>query len=220
VKRPRGGAGAALLLLAGAVRLAAQDPWTALDRAAAAYATLQTLSADFVQIVDNPLFGGPDTTRGRLYLEPPSRFAMRFSDPAGDRIVADGRFLWLYTPSTTPGQVIRTRIPAGGGLTPNLFGQFVDRPRERYRTRWIREERLAGGGTADVIGLEPLDPDAPFRSAAIWIDRASGLLARVEIIERTGQGRTVALRGVRTNAGVPVRELSFAPPGGVRVVDH
>ena len=48
-----------------------QDPWPVLDRASAAYARITTLSADFVQIVDNPMIGGPDTTRGRLFLERP-----------------------------------------------------------------------------------------------------------------------------------------------------
>ncbi len=219
-RRPAVCAALTLLALGSAAPVAGQDPWPALDRAAAAYAALETLAADFVQIVDNPLFGDPDTTHGRLYLRPPGRFAMRFSDPAGDRIVADGRYLWLYTPSTTPGQVIRTRIPASGGLSPNLIGQFVDRPRERYQARWVREERLAGGGAADVLALQPLDPEAPYRNATIWIDRASGLLARVEITERTGQGRTVALRGVRANAAVPGRELTFTPPSGVRIVDQ
>ncbi|MGH7645522.1 MAG: LolA family protein, partial [Gemmatimonadales bacterium] len=50
-----------------AIRPSVQDPGPILDRASAAYATVRTLSADFVQVVVNPLVGGPDTTRGRLY---------------------------------------------------------------------------------------------------------------------------------------------------------
>src|SRR6266550_951056 len=84
-----------------------QDPLTVLDRATSSFDTVRTLAADFVQIVDNPMLGDPDTTRGRLFQQKPNYFAMRFSDPKNDRIVADGRRLWLYTPSTTPGQVIR-----------------------------------------------------------------------------------------------------------------
>ena len=101
---------AALLLSAyPPIRLSAQDPWPVLDHASQTYQTITTLSADFVQVIVNPMIGSPDTTRGRLYQMRPSRFAMRFTEPKGDRIVADGRYLWLYTPSTTPGQVIRDR---------------------------------------------------------------------------------------------------------------
>src|SRR2546426_643729 len=111
----------------------APDPWPVLDRASQTYQSISTLSADFVQIVENPLVGAPDTTRGKLYQMRPSRFAMRFAVPKGDRIVADGRYLWLYTPSTTPGQVIRARIP--DVRTPGRRGAS-SRFRLRPEYRW------------------------------------------------------------------------------------
>jgi outer membrane lipoprotein carrier protein len=116
------------------------DPWPILDHAGAAFQAARTIAADFVQVITNPLVGAPDTTRGRLFQQRPSRFAMRFSDPAGDRIVADGRQLWLYTPSTTPGQVIRGRIPDTGTTGPNLIGQFVERPGTLHRA--VRAQRF------------------------------------------------------------------------------
>src|SRR6266568_4822853 len=76
-----------------------QDPGPVLDRASAAYQTVTTFSAAFTQVIINPLIGAPDTTRGTLYQMRPNHFAMRFSHPKGDRIVADGRNLWIYTPS-------------------------------------------------------------------------------------------------------------------------
>ena len=199
--------------------LLTQDPWPVLDRASAAYARITTLTADFTQVVDNPLIGAPDTTRGRLFLERPGRFAMRFTEPQGDRLVADGRYLWLYTPSTTPNQVIRTRVPASGGVTPNLIGQFVDRPRERYQARWVKADST-GGGTADVVALTPLDATAGYREAAIWVSRADGIVRRVEIVEATGQRRVVALHGLESNTAIAPRELRFTPPAGARVVDQ
>ena len=141
-----------ILLLAAAVLSAgppvrqSADPWPILDRASATYQTIASLSADFVQIITNPMIGTPDTTRGRLYQMRPSRFAMRFTAPKGDRIVADGRYLWLYTPSTTPGQVIRSRIPEYGTTGPNLIGQFVEQPRERYTAQYVLADSLPDGG--------------------------------------------------------------------------
>lgn len=200
-------------------RLTAQDPWPILDRASAAYQTVTSLSSDFIQIVENPLLGLPDTTRGRLYQQRPDRFAMRFTRPAGDRIVADGRWFWLYTPSTTPGQVIRTAIPAAGPTGPNLIGQFVERPLERYAARYLRADALESG-PADVVALIPHDRDAPYREAVIWVSRKDGLLRRIEIAERSGQRRVVILRNLSVNAAVPRREFTFSPPAGSRVVDQ
>src|SRR2546428_729751 len=200
-------------------RLTAQDPWPVLDHASQTYQTIANLSADFVQVVANPMIGAPDTTRGRLYQMRPSRFAMRFTDPKGDRIVADGRYLWLYTPSTTPGQVIRSRIPEVGTTGPNLIGQFVEHPRERYTARYVRSDSL-GDGVADIVTLKPKTGDQPYTAATIWIRRDDGLVQRMEIAETSGQDRTVVLTNLKVNAGVPGREFTFSPPGGVRGADQ
>ncbi len=204
----------ALLLL-----VALQDPGPVLDRASAAYQTIRTLSAEFTQVVANPLLGAPDTTRGKLYQMRPSHFAMRFTRPRGDRIVADGRHLWLYTPSTTPGQVIRTAIPSAGTTGPNLIAQFVERPRERYRARYLRADSLAGRMT-DVVALVPRARDLPYSEAVVWIDRSDGLVRRIEIEETSGQRRTLVLDKLAVNRGVPGREFTFSPPAGLRVVDQ
>jgi len=200
--------------------LQAPDPWPILDRASATYQTITSLSAEFVQIITNPMIGTPDTTRGRLYQMRPSRFAMRFTAPKGDRIVADGRFLWLYTPSTTPGQVIRSRIPEYGTTGPNLIGQFVEQPRERYTAQYVRPDSLPDASPVDVIRLVPKGHEQPYSEAKIWVGREDGLVHRVEIVESSGQERTVMLRNIKVNRGVPGRELTFSPPAGIRVVDQ
>src|SRR5262245_61203996 len=117
-----------LLLSLATSYLTAQSAPEALARAERAYQGVTTLRAEFVQTIDNPMLGKPETAAGTVFIGRPDRFAMRFSDPAGDRLVADGEWLWAYTPSTVPGQVIRQPIPHGGALTPNLFAQFVERP--------------------------------------------------------------------------------------------
>jgi len=214
----------AIAALAFSLALQSPDPWPILDRASQTYQTVTSLSANFVQIITNPMIGTPDTTRGRLYQMRPSRFSMRFTAPKGDRIVADGRFLWLYTPSTTPGQVIRSRIPEYGTTGPNLIGQFVEQPRERYTAQYVRADSLPDGGRpggpADVIRLVPKGYDQPYSEATIWVGREDALVHRVDIVESAGQERTVILRNIRVNGGVPGRELTFSPPAGIRVVDQ
>ncbi len=194
------------------------DPWLILDHASSAFEAVRTLVADFVQVITNPMIGDPDTTRGRLFQQRPSRFAMRFSDPAGDRIVADGRYLWLYTPSTTPGQVIRGRIPATGTTGPNLISQFVERPRERYSARYVRGDSTATGWV-DVVALTPRDASLPYSAAELSVGREDGLVRSIEISEASGQQRVILLRSLQVNVAVPSREFRFVVPAGVTVVD-
>jgi chaperone LolA len=191
-----------------------------LERANLAYRSVRTFAADFTQVVINPMVGEPDTTRGRLYQQPPGLFAMRFTQPKGDRIVADGRSLWLYTPSTTPDQVIRTPIPKTGTTGPNLIGQFVDHAHDRYQARYLRSDTLSREGVTDVIALNPKDQSVPYRTAVIWIARSDSLIRRMEISEETGQQRIIVLRGLQVNVAVPVGEFKFSVPRGVIVVDQ
>src|SRR6266516_3660242 len=106
----------------------------------------------------------------RVEPQPPSvgddAVVLRFTEPQDDRIVADGRRLWLYTPSTTPGQVIRMAIPGTGTTGPNLIGQFVERPRERYTARYVRVDSLPDG-PVDVIALKPHAKDLPYSEASV-----------------------------------------------------
>lgn len=198
--------------------LSAQDPFAVLARARAAYDTIHTLRADFIQIVDNPMVGAPDTTRGVLYQEPPSRFTMNFTHPKGDRILSDGKYLWVYTPSTTPGQVIRTPLPSNGSTGPNLIGQFVEHSEERYHARFLRTDSSAAG-VNDVIHLEPVKTDQPYTAADLTITR-SGLVTRLDIVETSGQKRVLIFSKHQLNVGVSGRTFRFTPGAGVRVVDQ
>ena len=198
--------------------LTAQDPFAVLARARAAYDTIHTLRTDFIQIVDNPMVGAPDTTRGVLFQQPPSRFTMNFTHPKGDRILADGKYLWIYTPSTTPGQVIRTVLPSNGGTGPNLIGQFVEHSAERYHARWVRSDSTASGVT-DVIHLEPIQTDQPYTEATVSITRA-GLVTRLEITETSGQRRVLIFSKHRLNGKLSGGTFRFTPGAGVRVVDQ
>jgi outer membrane lipoprotein carrier protein len=197
--------------------LAAQDVATALARAESAYRELRSLRAEFEQVIVNPMLGGPETSRGTLYLVPPSRFAMRFSEPTGDRIVADGEWLWAYTPSTVPGQVIRQPVPQVGAATPNLFAQFVDRPLDRYQASYAGPDSVAGEAV-DLVALVPTVPDLPFRRVTIAVSRQTGLLRRLAIVEDSGQRRTLVLTALAPNAAVPPAAVRFAVPRGVKIV--
>lgn len=197
--------------------LHAQDAPQALARAERAYAAVQSVRAEFGQIISNPMLGNPETSHGTLFLVKPDKFAMRFAKPAGDRIVADGTWLWAYTPSTVPNQVIRQPVPTSGAATPNLFAQFVDRPLERYDVTYGGRDTVAGEAV-ELVTLVPKVRDLGFRRATVAISERTGWMRRVVIIEDSGQRRTLVLTALAPNADVPKAEVTFTPPRGVKVV--
>ena len=73
---------------------------------------LQSARASFEQVVTNPLTGSKLQSRGEFEQARPDRFAFRFADPKGDVIVSDGKFVWVYLPSSTPGQRLALVSPS------------------------------------------------------------------------------------------------------------
>jgi outer membrane lipoprotein carrier protein len=206
-----------VLIAAGPVH--AQDANAVIGRAAKVYRSLSSLRASFVQVIDNPMIDSAQS-RGTMVQAGPDKLAMRFTDPPGEAIVVDGRHVWVYTPSTVPGQVIRMAVPSGGpAYGYNLLAWLLDRPAERYKASYLRTEPVTGK-VSDVIQLVPAVPDLPFEKAIIWIDRESALPRRLEIHEQSGATRTLDLSQIRINERVPDDTFSFKVPRGVRVVDQ
>ena len=187
-------------------------------RAARAYGDLSSLTADFEQRIEDSLIGTFDS-RGNLVQAGQNRLAMRFNDPAGDAIVIDGRQVWVYTPSTAPGQVIRMPLPSGPVYGFNVLSWILDKPAERYRMRYVRADRVAGR-VVDVVELIPITAELPFSRALVWLDRVDHLPRRLEITERRGGTRTITLSRVRTNETIAPKAFAFDVPRGVRIVDQ
>lgn len=208
------------LLVAGAAPASAQsaDGGAILDRAVAAYAQVSTLRADFTQTVRDPMIGTDETSRGEFHQQRPNKFAMRWRQPAGDVILADGQYLWVYLPSTTPRQVVRQALSGRAGEGADLVAEFLERPRERFSAAFERSDTL-GGRAADVLALTPRDRHAPYRRVLIWLDRQDNLPRQVEISEVSGATRRVRLDRLRVNQPAPAAVFTFRPPAGVRVVD-
>jgi len=204
-------------LMLAAPSLSAQSADSVLARAQRAYDGMTTLRAAFSQTLTNPMLGGPEQSRGVLFLQPPGRFAMRFSEPSGDRVVADGQWLWVYTPSSVPDQVIRQPIPTSGANTPNLFAQFVDQPLERYRASYVGSDTVARE-PVDLVRLVPKGDDAPFREAVIGISRRDGWMRRLSLVEESGQRRVLTFQRLDINQLIPPGELRFSVPRGTRVI--
>ncbi len=211
---------AGLLILSIPAGLSAQqDAKAVVGRAALAYRSLSALRADFDQSIENQMIGNSDS-KGVLLQSGPARLSMRFTDPPGEAIVIDGRYVWVYTPSTTPGQVLRLPVPSGGPVYGyNLLAWLLDRPTERYSSTYVRADQL-DNRSMDVVEMVPTVPDMPFSRATVWIDRSDGLPRRMEIEELSGQRRTLTLHNLRVNQPVAGNAFNFVVPDGVRVVDQ
>lgn len=208
-----------IVLAAAAPMLRAQSNDQILDRAIAAWAKVKTARATFEQTVSNSLTGSSATARGEFQQQRPKRLSIRFTDPAGDRIVADGASVWVYLPSSAPGQVVK-RAAGDASLPFDIAGEFLTDPRARYT--------VTGAGTATVSGhaahaltLVPKSSDQRlFDRATIWVDDDDGFVRQFEVVEPTGVTRRVRITSLDPNAAVDRAAFTFTPPPGTRVIER
>lgn len=200
--------------------LQGQDPaGAAIDRAVEAYSKVRTARAAFEQVVTNPLTGSRMQSRGEFEQARPDRFVFRFADPKGDVIVSDGKFVWVYLPSSQPGQVIRAPLSAEVEGSIDLIGAFFTNPRTRYTVTDAGAATLGNRATR-VVSLVPKTKGGSFARAKVWIDAADGTLRQFEAEEMSGVVRLVKITTFTPNAQVPNANFRFKPPRGVRVVNQ
>jgi outer membrane lipoprotein-sorting protein len=140
---------------------------------------------------------------------------MRFTEPAGDAVVVDGAWVWVYYPSMDREQVFRFPMAqAPGGF--DLHREFLDRPAEKYHATYETSERV-GGREAHRIRLRPRAA-ATYQAAVVWIDAAEPLLRQVRVEEENGSVRTVTLTRVQPGVKPPDGWFLFTPPPGARIM--
>ncbi len=185
-----------------------------LGRAERAYDAVRSLEADFVQSVTVPLLESTQHSRGKLYIRRPDRFLMKFSEPEGDIVVADGSYFWMYYPSADPKQVIRASV-GDGSRQMDLQREFLSNPTERYDAVLGPVESV-DGRPAQVVVLTPKGASG-YRRVRIWVDREDALVRRFEIVEENESVRLLDLNGLRPNVALGDALFRFTPPPGAQI---
>ncbi len=210
----------AVLPLAGHAQVVNNENATAIVlRAARVYKNLSGLQAEFRQrLVDDAPGMGTRDSRGTIYQSGTTKFAMRWSDPAGDALIIDGLNLYVYTPSETPKQALRFPMPTGPVWGANFMGYFLESPTDRYRISYVKAEVVDGIQT-DAVLLEPTGKDMNFRRATLWFARTDNLPHKLQIVEPL-QTRVLTLTRVQPNVSILPEKFVFVKPAGVRVIDQ
>lgn len=185
-----------------------------LAKASDAYKAVTTVRSEFVQKIEIRALEREKEGRGTIYQKKPNYFLMKFDQPEGDVVVADGEFFWMYYPSAQPGQVIKTVInQTTEGAT--LGGQFLVSPTERYVATYVGSETV-DGRPAHLLSLVPKF-EAPYTLVRVWVDANDYLVRKFEIHEENGTIRTVTLSNVQAGIDLPDDFFHFSPPPGVEV---
>jgi outer membrane lipoprotein carrier protein len=208
---------AAIALAALPVAARAQSADAIIDRAAAAYARLNSMRAEFRQTLTNPLTGNTQTTKGVILRRKPNLLSIDFE--SGDRVAADGSTLWFYLPSSAPGQVIKMPYSGDNAITVDPANQFLNSPRTRFTVTSAGSASLAGRAT-HAVTLVPKRPNPAFTSAKVWIDDSDSSIRQFDLETANGLKRHVVITSFTANPDLSRSSFRFSVPKGVKVVDQ
>jgi outer membrane lipoprotein carrier protein len=207
----------AIALAAFPLAVRAQSADAIIDRAAAAYARLNSMRAEFRQTLTNPLTGTTQTTSGVILRRKPNLLSINFE--SGDRVAADGSTLWFYLPSSAPGQVIR--MPYSGESAGNVdpADQFLNSPRTRFTVSSAGSATL-GGRATHAVNLVPKRANQAFTSATVWIDDDDSSIRQFDLETANGLRRHVVITSFTANPDLSKSSFRFSVPKGVKIVDQ
>ncbi len=206
--------------LAAGAQSGAQSVDATIDRAVAAWAKVTTVRGTFDQTVSNSLTGSSATARGDYTQERPNRLAIRFTAPDSGAIVSDGKAVWVYLPSSAPGQVVKRPATDRSATPIDLTGQFLDAPRTKYDISAAGTRIVDGHTTRGLLLVPKKGATAPFSKATVWVDDDDSLIREFEETEPSGVTRHVHITSIQTNVPVDRGAFVFAIPKGVKVVDQ
>jgi outer membrane lipoprotein carrier protein len=172
--------------------------------------SLQTLSAGFVQIVQDKQGQVTERATGTLSISRPNRFRWDYRQPYVQTIVADGKKLWLYDPDLD--QVTVRLLEQGLGATPAMLlsgsgkvgDAFTAGPVEQRKNwTWCR--------------LAPKQKGSDFERVSLGFD-ARNELAAMELVDKLGQTTTIEFSQVKRGAALDDALFRFVPPKGADVI--
>jgi len=195
----------------------AQSADAIIDRAVAAYARLNSMRAEFRQTLTNPLTGNSQTTNGVILRKKPNLLSITFD--SGDRVAADGSTLWVYLPSSVPGQVMKMPYTGSNASSVDPAEQFLNSPRTRFTVTSSGTATVAGRA-AHAVTLVPKRANPNFTSAKVWIDDNDSSIRQFDVETANGLTRHVVITSFTANPALSRSSFRFAVPKGAKIVDQ
>ncbi|HET7217757.1 MAG TPA: outer membrane lipoprotein carrier protein LolA [Vicinamibacterales bacterium] len=192
---------ATLAGLGGATRVAARDLFDDLyERGQKQNAGLKTLTASFTETSTSALLTKPLVERGMVYVERPTRVALRYSEPEARVVIIDGDTMSLSWPSAKINAV--KDIAAA---QRRIQKYFVDSSAQELRSHFdVAAKDADDRPAAYIITMIPKRKQIleGITKLELWIDRQTLLLAAMRMTFPGGDTKTMTFADVKMNVAI------------------
>ena len=170
---------------------------------------VNSFSARFSQVVLDEQLSPIQESSGTLWIERPNKFRWDYEKPYKQKIVADGKRLWVYDVGLQ--QVTVRGLSGGLGDTPAMLLAGKGRLDENFKIKALSRQN-----DVEWVQLTPRRKDSGYED--IRIGFVKGKLHALEMVDGFGHVTRVTLESPRENVRIESTRFSFTPPEGVDVV--
>ena len=172
---------------------------------------INTLEAQFTQIVLDENMTALDDGHGTVWIKRPGRFRWNYAPPDAQEIVGDGKRVWLYdieleqitvrNQAEALGRAPAILLAGTGNLEPTYAMQDIGRH-----------------GQVDWVSLIPEDPQSGFTEVRIGFE--ANRLRLMELVDTLDQRTRISFANLKENESLAEQIFQFIPPDGVDVIDQ
>jgi outer membrane lipoprotein-sorting protein len=169
-------------------------------------AGLKTLTASFTETSTSALLARPLVARGVVYVERPSRVALRYSDPDTRVVIIDGDRMTVSWPAA---KVDTVKDIAASQRRIQKY--FVDTSAKELRSHFdVAAKEADDRPAAYLVTMIPKRKQIleGLTKLELWIDRKTLLLAAMQMTFPNGDTKTMTFADVKVN--VKIDQGSFA----------
>jgi outer membrane lipoprotein carrier protein len=200
------------------LQAAPQGGPTATDVAArvqAFYNRTRTFQADFKQEYLIKMHNQKKTSDGRVVFEKPGKMSFTYTQPNGNRVVSDGKFLKVYEKENQQmfeQPVDKSQYPAALAF---LMGQGDLQKSFSLRLLDAGAMKFEGGY---VLEGTPIEATPAYQLVLLYVDAGSAQVRRVLILDAQGNRNRFDFSNPIVNMPPPPGEFAFTPPAGTQIV--
>ena len=201
---------ATMMLVLGAP-VATQDTSPGVESFNRFFNEINTLEAQFTQIVLDENMTALDDGHGTVWIKRPGRFRWNYAPPDAQEIVGDGERVWLYDIAL---EQITVRNQAEAlGRAPAILLAGTGNLEPTYAMQDIGRH-----GQVDWVSLIPEDPQSGFTEVRIGFE--ANRLRLMELVDTLDQRTRISFANLKENESLAEQIFQFIPPDGVDVIDQ
>jgi outer membrane lipoprotein carrier protein len=173
--------------------------------------TLETMYAEFEQILYAQNGKEVENSKGHMYVQRPNQFRWQYVHPYNQLIVADGKQVWIYEADLE--QVTVKALNAALGKTPAFL---LSRQRQLQDDFFVN--KLPSKGYIRRFELIPKDAEAQFDSMRLNLEGKT--ILGFELVDNLGQTTYINFHKMKQNVKFQKRVFTFTPPPGVDILQE